>query len=106
MNYQPRYNVVHRSLQGAPFLLGVEKPLAVLNGTLGLALSVAAGTAWLLLISVFTHLLLKNLNRKDPCIRKIYLKSAVQGDFYDPWIHVAEPDRTKRRPGFGRGMLC
>lgn len=106
MEYIPRVNVVHRSLQGNAFIFGVEKPLAIMNGTLGLAASFALGNVYVIGVSVFTHMLLRNLMKKDPDIRRVYLRADAQSGTYDPWPHVVELDRTKRKPGYGKGMLC
>ena len=97
--------VVHKSLNELKTFAGVEKEIAIFNGTIAIAICYATQSLWYVPAAFFIHTLLRWLYRRDPHIRKIYLRYNVLGRVYDPW-----PRRkmtTNMRPeGFSKGMLC
>lgn len=105
MSYEPRQTVVHRSLLEVKTLGGVEDRLAILNGTLTLAIMMGLRIYLYAVAGIFLHVLLRYITRRDPFTRRIYMRYNRQWDIYDPWPHKRQ--RHHLRPeGFGRGMLC
>lgn len=105
MEYQSRYSPLHRSLNEIPMIGGVEKRLAVMNGTLTLAL--VFGTKFLPsgVIGILAHYIFRYVTRNEPRIVPIYLRWTKQADIYDPWVHINQI-RNPRPAGIGRGNLC
>ncbi|MBC7779631.1 MAG: VirB3 family type IV secretion system protein [Proteobacteria bacterium] len=103
--YRPRATVVRASLLEVKTIAGVEDRLAILNATFALAIVMGLGLWPYLMIALLLHLLAARLTRRDPYLRRIYVRFAQQGDRYDPWPRVA-PKRARRPPGFGRTLLC
>jgi type IV secretory pathway TrbD component len=105
MSYEARASAVHKSLLEIKTIGGVEKRLAIANGTIACALTFGTEQPGFLLLSVGVHLFLMWVTKKDPLTIEIYKKYTVLGDVYDPW-----PKRTMKRnarpEGFGRNTLC
>ncbi|PZP64978.1 MAG: conjugal transfer protein TrbD [Azospira oryzae] len=95
-----RVSMVFRSLAEPQTLGGVERRLAIVNGTLAVAASAALWSLWYLPIAWAVHRLLKWLTKRDPFFREIYVVYNRHADVYEPW-----PDGGLDRPhGFGRGL--
>ncbi|MDN0082490.1 VirB3 family type IV secretion system protein [Crenobacter sp. SG2305] len=105
MQYQPRISPLHRSLNEIATIGGVEKRLAILNGTLTAALLFGSKFLPSVLIGVGIHAFFRKFTKHDPLLVKIYMKWIKQGIEYDPWHHVTQK-RGARPHGFGRGNLC
>lgn len=105
MEYQPRVTTVHKSLLEAKHIGGVEKEIAVFNGTVAFAVCFGTQSFYYLPVAILIHMLVRWLTKRDPHFRKIYLRFSVLGRTYDPW-----PRRklaTNERPeGFSKGTLC
>lgn len=105
MSYEPRASAVHKSLLEIKTYGGVEKGMAVANGTLAAALGMGTEEPAFLLLAIAVHFFLMWLTKKDPFTVKVYMRYAKMGDIYDPW-----PKRTMKRnarpEGFGKGLLC
>jgi len=103
--YEPRATVVHKSLLEIKTLAGVEKKMAILNGTMAATLTMGMNQPGFLGLAVGLHFFLMWVTKKDPFTIKVYARYALLGDVYDPW-----PKRTnKRNPrpdGFGKNLLC
>lgn len=105
MEYQPRASVVHKSLLENKTIAGVEKEIAVFNGTVAFAVCYGTQSLWYLPFAVLLHMGIRWMNKRDPHIRKIYLRFSVLGRTYDPWPR--RKTTTNERPeGFSRGQLC
>ena len=103
--YQARVTAVHKSLLELQLIGGVEKQLVILNGSLGLAISIALNNLWYIPVGMMLHFFLAWGTRKDPDFRRIYIRYSLLADIYDPWPRVSM--KTNMRPkGFGRGLLC
>lgn len=103
--YQPRSTVVHKSLLELQLIAGVEKQLVILNGSMGLAISIALNNLWYIPVGMLLHMFLAWGARKDPDFRKIYIRYSLLANIYDPWPRVSS--KTNLRPkGFSRGLLC
>ena len=103
--YEPRVTVVHKSLLEAQLIGGVEKSMAIMNGTIALAFCLGLNNLYYLPFAFILHYLMVWGYRKDPEFRAIYLRYTVLGEIYDPWPHLKM--KTNARPkGFGQGMLC
>lgn len=105
MEYQPRVNIIHRSLNEVPSIGGVEKRLAIMNGTLTAALLMGSHFPPAVLIGIATHLFFRHVTENEPRIVAIYLRWTKQGARYDPWVH-ANQNRNHRPDGMGKGNLC
>ncbi len=105
MSYEPRASAVHKSLLEIKTLGGVEKRMAIANGTLAAALTMGTNQPMFLALAVVVHFFLMWLTKKDPFTIKVYMRYALMGDIYDPW-----PKRTIKRnsrpEGFGKNLLC
>lgn len=103
--YEPRATVVHKSLLEIKTLAGVEKKMAILNGTMAATLTMGMNQPGFIGLAVGLHFFLMWVTKKDPFTIKVYARYALLGDVYDPW-----PKRTnKRNPrpeGFGKNLLC
>lgn len=100
-----RYSVVHKSLLEQKMFGGVEKELAIFNGTVAIAIIFGTKSFWYIPFAMLLHAILRWMYKRDPYMRKIYLRYNVLGRVYDPWPrHVMT---TNMRPeGFSKGMLC
>ena len=105
MEYIPRVSMVHKSLLEQKTMAGVEKEIAIFNGTITVAICYATSSLWYIPVALLTHAAMRWLNKRDPNIRKIYLRYNVLGRIYDPWVR---PNMTTnmRPEGFSKGMLC
>lgn len=105
MEYQPRQSVVHKSLLEKKTYAGVEKEIAIFNGTLAFAICYATNSLWYAPAAFVIHSAVRWLTKRDPEIRKVYLRYNVLGRVYDPWPRRVQT--TNSRPkGFGKGLLC
>ena len=96
---------MHKSLHEVPTLLGVEKRLAVLNGTFGAAVTMGLHSFLIPPIVVSFHWFLKWVTKKDPHILPIYRRFTLLAPIYDPWPRAVM--KTNRRPkGFSPELLC
>jgi type IV secretion system protein VirB3 len=103
--YQQRFTVIHKSAHEVKTIMGVESRMAILNGTMSLAILFAMESLYVLPFAVITHSLLRWLTKKDPQTIPIYTRYRIFGDVYDPWPRRSQ--KTNPRPyGFSRGMLC
>lgn len=104
MSYEQRATVVHKSLLEIKTLGGVEKRMAIMNGTLAAALTMGSYQPGFLALGVFLHFILMWLTKKDPFTIMVYMRYAMMGEIYDPW-----PKRTMKRnarpEGFGKNLL-
>ncbi len=100
-----RISPLHQSLVEPLLIAGVEKPFAIVNATLTIALVGDLHMFGWLPIAVLAHLILRRITQDDPFTRQIYVKYNRQADSYDPWPHV-RTSRGRRPPGFGRAMAC
>jgi len=100
-----RASLVHQSLLEVKTIAGVEDRLAILNATFALAIVMGLGL-WPWLAAAFAlHLVAARLTRRDPYLRRIYIRYARQADHYEPWPRTGMT--CNRRPrGFGRDLLC
>lgn len=105
MSYVPRQTVVHKSAHEIKTIAGVESRLAILNGTVALAITFALENLLFLPVAFLSHLVLKWITKHDPQTIAIYTRYRIFGDIYDPWARRSQ--KTNARPvGFSRGMLC
>lgn len=105
MEYQARATAVHKSLLEVKTFFGVESRLAILNGTMVLALTMALESFLLVAVGIVVHLFFRWLTKKDIHLMAIYRRFNLLGLVYDPWPH-ARIKLNGRPKGFGRGMLC
>ena len=105
MEYEERASAVHKSLLEIKTIGGVEKKMALANGTIALALTMGTEQPAFLLVGVAVHFLLMWLTKKDPYTIDIYKKYTKYGDVYDPWPKRSSK-RNQRPEGFGRNLLC
>ncbi|MDE3021168.1 MAG: VirB3 family type IV secretion system protein [Pseudomonadota bacterium] len=99
-----RKNPFYRSLNLVETAGGAEKSLAVLNFTLGLAFVYATKILWLPIPFAFMHIFLRWLTKKDPFIRKSYIKYNRMSDRLDPWPSQ-NMKKAWRPEGFCRGIM-
>lgn len=105
MEYQRRLSVVHKSLLEQKMFSGVEKELAIFNAVMAFAICFATKSLWYVPAAMLMHSVLRWLYKRDPYIRKIYLRYNVLGRVYDPWPRRRQT--TNARPeGFAKGLLC
>lgn len=57
--------VIHRSLTSRVMLGGIPRKMAILNGTVIIALVMGAHNLWILPIGILSHLVLVALHRRD-----------------------------------------
>lgn len=100
-----RISPLHQSLVEPLLIAGVEKPFAIVNATLTIALVGDLRMFGWLPIALLIHLILRRITLDDPFTRQIYVKYNRQADSYDPWPHV-RAYRGQRPLGFGRAMAC
>lgn len=105
MSYEPRASAVHKSLLEIKTLGGVEKRMAILNGTMALTLTMAMNQPGFLALAVVLHFFLMWVTKKDPFTIKIYARYALLADVYDPWPKRINK-RNPRPDGFGKNLLC
>lgn len=105
MSYEPRASQVHKSLLEIKTIGGVEKRMAIANGTLSAALTMGTTQPLFIGVGAIVHFFLVWVTKKDPFTIKVYMRYATMGDVYDPW-----PKRTikvnARPEGFGKNLLC
>jgi type IV secretory pathway VirB3-like protein len=105
MDYEPRSTVIHTSLMRVPMIAGVEKRLAIVHFSIGLAMVV--WRIWMYAPVFFAvHLFLVWLTKKEESIFQIYTQYSKQPDVYDPWVRIDRRSKIKRPHGFGRDTLC
>ncbi|NDU86596.1 MAG: hypothetical protein G3I09_00205 [Ferrovum sp.] len=89
-----------------PLLIaGVEKPFAIVNATLAIALVGDLHFYGWLGVALLIHGFLRHITADDPFMRQIYARYNRQADSYDPWPHAGS-GRGKRPAGWGRGLVC
>lgn len=101
----PRVNRLHAALVEPLLIAGVEKPFAIVNATMAIALVGDLHLYGWIPLAVLAHLVLRRITQDDPFTRQIYVKYNQQGDRYEPWPHV-RGHRGRRPEGFGRVMAC
>jgi len=105
MSTSCRRSPCHRCLWEPLLIGGVEKPFAIVNATLAIAL---VGDlhfyGWLLVAALF-HGVMRHLTASDPFLRQIYARYNWQADQYVPWPPVSGL-RGRRPVGWGRGLAC
>ena len=104
MEYEPRASTVHKSLLEIKTLGGVEKRMAILNGTMAAALTMGTSQPAFIALAVIVHFFLMWLTKKDPFTIMIYTRYALMGDIYDPWPR-RKSKRNQRPEGFGKNLL-
>ena len=103
--YEPRFTIIHKSMLEAQRIAGVEKPMAILNGSIAMAMCMGLNNFYYLPFAVLLHYLMVWGYKKDPDFRIVYLRYTILGEIYDPWPH--RKMKTNARPkGFGQGLLC
>ncbi len=96
---------MHSSLVEPLLIAGVEKPFAIVNATLAIALVGDLHLYGWIPLSVLVHLVLRRITLDDPFTRQIYVKYNRQPESYDPWPHCR--GRKGLRPeGFGKRLAC
>ncbi len=67
MNEAPEgfYVPIHRSLTSKVMLGGIPRKIAIINGTMIIALVVGAHNLWVLPLGIMSHLVLVALHRRD-----------------------------------------
>lgn len=67
MNQAPEgfYVPIHRSLTSKVMLGGIPRKIAIINGTMIIALVVGAHNLWVLPLGIMSHLILVALHRRD-----------------------------------------
>lgn len=100
-----RSNPFYRALNTQETVGGAEKSYAVLIFTMGLATLYATHYLPFAAFFIAMFFLLRWLTKKDPFIRRAYIKYNIQSDRWDPW--PSRKLRNKWRPdGFNRGVRC
>jgi len=102
---QRRRSALHLALVEPLLIAGVEKPFAIVNGTLAIALVGDLHLWGWVPMAVLAHLILRRITLDDPFTRLIYVRYNHQADSYDPWPHV-RIKRNRRPDGFGRALPC
>lgn len=102
---EKRCTPVYRSLVEPLLIAGVEKPFAIVNATLAIALVGDLHLYGWIPLSVLAHMILRRITLDDPFTRQIYVKYNRQPESYDPWVHL-RGRRGHRPEGFGRDMAC
>lgn len=96
---------MHKSLLEQKTYAGVEKEIAIFNGTIAIAICYATKSIWYVPVAFLIHSAMRWLNKRDPQMRKVYLRYNVLGRVYDPWPR--RRSATNMRPeGFSKGLLC
>ncbi len=103
--YEPRASTVHKSLLEIKTYGGVEKRMAVANGTVWAALTMGTEQPAFIFFAVVVHFILMWVTKKDPFTINVYMRYAVLGDVYDPWIR-RNMKRNERPEGCCRNVLC
>lgn len=67
MNQKPEgfYVPIHRSLTSKVMLGGIPRKIAIINGTMIIALVVGAHNLWVLPLGIISHFILVALHRRD-----------------------------------------
>lgn len=105
MSYESRASAVHKSLLEIKTIGGVEKRMAIANGTLAAALTMGTNQPLFIGLAIVVHFFLMWLTKKDPFMVKVYVRYAALADIYDPWPRRTHK-RNQRPEGFGRNLLC
>ncbi len=105
LSAERRNTILHQALVEPMLIAGVEKPFAIVNATLAIALVGDLHLYGWIPLSILTHWILRRITADDPFTRQIYIKYNRQPDSYDPWHH-ARGHRGLRPQGFGRHMAC
>lgn len=105
MDYEPRASAVHKSLLEIKTLGGVEKRMAIANGTFAAALTMGTEQPMFILLAIGVHFFLMWVTKKDPFLLMVYTRYVRMGDIYEPWVKRSIK-RNPRPEGFGRNLLC
>lgn len=103
--YEQRYTVIHKSLNQPTLVMGGERELVIFNITIGMTAVFGLHFPPWLTITVVAHFLLVWIARRDPMMRKIYIRYSRQQTLYDPWPHKTLR-RLPRPKTFGKDLLC
>lgn len=95
---------VYVGLAEQPLVAGAEPRLVLLNIGFLVFMLIAFKAIWWPLVTWVIHQALKAMTKRDPFIRRIYIKYQRQADRYEPWPE-RKPKRRLRPMGFGRGIL-
>ncbi len=99
-----RVTPCYRCLWEPLLIAGVEKPFAIVNITLAIAMVGDLHLwAWLPVALLF-HVFMRHITADDPWIRRIYVRYNQQADAFDPWV-APRMKRGCRPEGMGRGMM-
>ena len=101
-----RSNNVHKSINVTKTIGGGDKSLVILNGTLGAMVCFALQNAYFLPVTIFMHIFIRWMTRRDPWLRRIYINYNRHNHYYDPWVSTKRMKRFLRPHGFGRDLLC
>lgn len=101
-----RVNRFYQSLTEIQLIAGVERSLAIVNGTMTLAIVMRTGFWGFLAVGVVLHIILRQTTRRDPQFRQVYQRALGHGVRYDPWPQAAKRARNARPDGFDNGGLC
>lgn len=77
----------------------------ILNATITAAVVMGFGLFIWVGIAVFAHIVLVWMTKKDPMMRKIYIRYRRQSFCYDPWPQAVQQENL-RPYGYDRGNLC
>ncbi|MDA8417211.1 MAG: VirB3 family type IV secretion system protein [Betaproteobacteria bacterium] len=95
----------YRCLWEPLLIAGVEKPFAIVNITLAIALVGDLHFWGWLPVALLFHLFMRQITAEDPWVRRIYVRYNQQADAYDPWANPRQ--RRGRRPdGMGYGVMA
>lgn len=104
MEYQPRVTPIHPSLLEPRLFAGVERSLAIMNGTLTMVMVMGLQIVAYIAVGILFHLIFAYITKIDDKYVKAYLLYNKQADVYQPWP-MANQKINERPFGYGRGLL-
>ncbi len=78
------YVPIHRSLTTKVMLGGIPRKIAIINGTMIIALVVGAHNLWILPIGILSHLVLVALHRRDQDILTVLKRNLKRPSILRP----------------------
>lgn len=100
-----RANRIYKSLNEVQSLGGAERGLTIVNGTTAAVMIWQLHYLWWIPVGAVIQFFLRWMFKKEPLLRKIYLRYVTQSDRYDPWPHAVD-SKNMRPLGMDRGNLC
>ena len=101
-----RKHKVSRSLSLPPQMGGVDRKIAILNGTVTVLLTYSAMSMWFLVVGVTAHALLRWKTTKDPWWRETLVVYDRYADEYEPTPTMKFSARFRRPYGFDQDLPC